>query len=402
MTPVDLALLALALLAALLGWQQGFLAGGGAVAGFVVGLVAGRFLGPWAADILTGAGVLDASAEPGLTVALPLVLGVVLSGVGGFVGASLRDRIPSRWGRGVDALGGGASGLVAFTLIVWLAAGWIATTPLLTPNRWAAESAIIAALDRYAPITSTEALGEIGTALADTGFPQVFQGQPEQIRGVGEPNEAMVAVGRDVDDSVVKIVTTVTECGTLQEGTGWVYSSGLVATNAHVVAGAQALSVQVGGTGHPYSGDVVAFDPALDVAVLRVPELAAPELEFGSTLTVGADSVVVGFPENGPYTISPTRVRDRLDARGLDIYNDDTVVREVYSMRGIIRPGNSGGPMLDSQGRVVGMVFAKSATDPETGYALTLDEIDGVLRDAQERTRPVDTRSCAVQSPPAG
>lgn len=399
MAPVDIVLVALALLSVLLGWQQGFLAGGGAVAGFFLGLVAGRFLGPWAADLLTGQGWLDETTVPGLTVALPLVLGVVLSGVGGFLGATLRDRIPTRWGRGIDALGGGASGLVAFTLIIWLAAGWVTTTPLLTLNRWTAESSIIAGLDRFAPITSTEALGSIGTALADTGFPQVFQGQPEQIRGVGEPSVSMVAVGREVDDSVVKVVTTDTECGALQEGTGWVYEPGMVATNAHVVAGTRSTIVQVGGTGQPYPAEVVAFDPALDVAVLRVPELAAPELELGGELTVGADSVVVGFPENGPYTISPTRVRDRLDARGLDIYNDGTVVREVYSVRGIIRPGNSGGPMLDAEGRVVGMVFARSASDPETGYALTLDEIDGTLRGALERTDPVGTGDCAVRSP---
>ncbi|WP_101652536.1 MarP family serine protease [Brevibacterium ihuae] len=399
MAPVDIVLVALALLSVLLGWQQGFLAGGGAVAGFFLGLVAGRFLGPWTADLLTGQGWLDESTMPGLTVALPLVLGVVLSGVGGFLGATLRDRIPTRWGRGIDALGGGASGLVAFTLIIWLAAGWVTTTPLLTLNRWTAESSIIAGLDRFAPITSTEALGSIGTALADTGFPQVFQGQPEQIRGVGEPSESMVAVGREVDDSVVKVVTTDTECGALQEGTGWVYEPGMVATNAHVVAGTRSTIVQVGGTGQPYPAEVVAFDPALDVAVLRVPELAAPELDLGGELTVGADSVVVGFPENGPYTISPTRVRDRLDARGLDIYNDGTVVREVYSVRGIIRPGNSGGPMLDAEGRVVGMVFARSASDPETGYALTLDEIDGTLRGALERTDPVGTGDCAVRSP---
>lgn len=399
MSPVDIVLLLGALLAALLGWQQGFLAGGGAVAGFLLGLVAGRLLGPWLSDLLLSAGWLEAGAIPAITVALPLVLGVVLSGIGGFAGASLRDRIPTRWGRGADALGGSASGVVAFGLLVWLAAGWVTTTPFILPNRWAAQSSIVAALDRLAPITSAEALGSIGTALADTGFPQVFQGQPEQIRGVGEPSDAMVDVGREADDSVVKIVTTATECGALQEGSGWVYDSGMVATNAHVVAGSESLSVQVGGTGEPYSAEVVAFDPGTDVAVLHVPDLAAPELPFGESLTLGADSVVVGFPENGPYTISPTRVRDRLDARGLDIYSEDTVVRDVYSLRGIVRSGNSGGPLLNAEGEVVGMVFARSASDPETGYSLTLDEIDEVLRDAEDRTQPVDTRSCAVQVP---
>ncbi|GAA4284561.1 MarP family serine protease [Brevibacterium daeguense] len=399
MSPVDLVLLLLVLAAAAAGWQQGFLAGVGAVVGFLLGLVGGRFLGPWAGDRMMALGWVDESVVPALTVALPLVLGVLFSGIGGFLAASLRDRITNPLGRGADALGGSISGIVAFLLLVWLGAGWVTTTPLLTLNRWAAESAVVATLNRLAPVTSTEALGSIGSALADNGFPQVFAGQREQIRGVGEPSTAMVDVGRTADDSVVKIVTTETECGRLQEGTGWVFDSGLVATNAHVVAGARSLSVQVGGTGEPYSGEVVAFDPDTDVAVVRVPELGAPALPLGGVLNVGADSVVVGFPENGPYTISPTRVRDRLEARGLDIYNDDSVVREVYSLRGIIRPGNSGGPVLDAEGQVVGMVFAKSASDPETGYALTLDEFDEVLRTADERTTPVPTSACASQSP---
>ncbi|RAD50522.1 serine protease, partial [Burkholderia multivorans] len=144
----------------------------------------------------------------------------------------------------------------------------------------------------------------------------------------------------------------------------------------------------------PYSAEVVEFDPEADVAVLRVPELDAPALEFGSPAGPGDDSVVVGFPANGPYTISPSRVRERINARGLDIYDESSVVREVYSVRGIVREGNSGGPLLDSDGNVIGMVFARSATDEETGYALTRAEIRDELQAGASSSTPQPTGQC--------
>src|SRR5690606_12921972 len=126
----------------------------------------------------------------------------------------------------------------------------------------------------------------------------------------GEPDEGMVDVGRSVEDSVVKITTTATSCATGSEGSGFVFEDGLVATNAHVVAGSTELAVQVGGKGRPYQAEVVEFDAEADVAVLRVSGLDAPALDFGNGLGSGDDSVVVGFPANGPYMISPTRVRE--------------------------------------------------------------------------------------------
>ncbi|MFB9776909.1 MarP family serine protease [Brevibacterium otitidis] len=399
MAAVDVVIVFFAIVALLLGWSRGFLVGASTLAGFVIGLLLGRLLaGPFAELLVTTELVHDRS-NPAAEVLFPLVLAVAGSIGFGLLGAYLRTKLTSPSGRGLDATGGALSSVIATLLVIWLAAGWIRTTPFLQPNRWVAESAIVAGLDRALPVTSTEALGTLGTALAENGFPQVFEGQRERIRGVGEPNPAMVEVGRGAHGSVVKVVTTATECGRLQEGTGWVYADGLVATNAHVVAGAQELTVQIAGTGEPFRAEVVAFDPATDAAVLRVPDLPAPALELGSDLGAGADSVLVGFPENGPYTISPSRVREQLSARGLDIYNEETVLRDIYSLRGIVRSGNSGGPLLDAQGRVVGMVFAKSATESETGYALTLDEIDGILRRGQQADAAVSSGECAAQVP---
>ena len=269
MAAVDVVIVLLAIGALLLGWSRGFLVGASTLVGFILGLVLGRLLAGPVAELLVSTDIVHDRSHPAAEVLLPLLLAVACSVGLGLLGAYLRTRLTSPSGRGLDATGGALSSVIATLLVIWLAAGWIRTTPFLQPNRWVADSATVAAMDRMLPITSTEALGTLGTALADNGFPQVFEGQRERIRGVGEPNPAMVDVGRQVDGSVVKVVTSRTECGRLQEGTGWVYGDGLVATNAHVVAGAQSLTVQIAGTGEPYSAEVVAFDPGTDAAVLR-------------------------------------------------------------------------------------------------------------------------------------
>jgi uncharacterized membrane protein required for colicin V production len=393
-TVLDILLIVLGIGALFAGFRQGFITGLGTAAGFVVGWILGRLLSPLVETLSEGTTAMENPGILMLLASMPLVLSVLFAFAGSGVGAWIKRSMDSDLGQGIDAVGGTITAGIVYVLVVWLAAGFVRTTPLVEPNRWVADSAVIASIDRTIPYSSQMALGGLAKGLSATGFPQVFSGQPEQIRGVGEPDEAMVDVGRSVEDSVVKITTTATTCPTGSEGSGFVYRDGLVATNAHVVAGSSDLAVQVGGKGRPYPAEVVEFDAEADVAVLRVPELEAPALDFGNGLGPGDDSVVVGFPANGPYTISPTRVREKINARGLDIYDESSVVREVYSVRGIVREGNSGGPLIDAQGRVVGMVFARSATDDETGYALTRAEIADELEAGANNRTPQPTGQC--------
>lgn len=394
MTVLDILLIIFGVGALFAGFRQGFITGLGTAAGFVVGWILGRLLSPLVKTLSEGTSAMDNPGVLMLLASMPLVLSVLFAFAGSGIGAWIRRSMDSELGQGIDAIGGTITAGIVYILVVWLAAGFIRTTPLVDPNRWVADSAVIAAVDRTIPYSSQSALGGLAKGLSASGFPQVFSGQTEQIRGVGEPDEAVVDVGRDVEDSVVKITTTATSCATGSEGSGFVYEDGLVATNAHVVAGSSELAVQVGGKGRPYRAEVVGFEAEADVAVLRVPGLQAPALDFGDGLGPGDDSVVVGFPANGPYTISPTRVREKINARGLDIYDSKSVVREVYSLRGIVREGNSGGPLIDDQGDVVGMVFARSATDDETGYALTRAEIADELRAGANNRSPQPTGQC--------
>jgi uncharacterized membrane protein required for colicin V production len=394
-TALDILLILLGIGALFAGFRQGIITCLGTAAGFIVGWVLGRLLTPLVETLSEGTTAMDNPGVRMLLASMPLVLSVLFAFAGSGIGAWIKRLMDSDLGQGIDAVGGTITAGIVYVLVIWLAAGFIRTTPWVEPNRWVADSNVIASIDRTIPYSSQMALGGLAKGLSASGFPQVFSGQPEQIRGVDEPDEDMVDVGRSVEDSVVKITTTATTCPAGSEGSGFVYRDGLVATNAHVVAGSTDLAVQVGGKGRPYPAEVVEFDAEADVAVLRVPELDAPALDFGNGLGPGDDSVVTGFPANGPYTISPARVREKINARGLDIYDSKSVVREVYSVRGIVREGNSGGPLIDDDGKVVGMVFARSATDDETGYALTRDEIADELEAGANNRTPQSTGQCS-------
>ncbi len=205
----------------------------------------------------------------------------------------------------------------------------------------------------------------------------------EPITEVKAPDPALATspVADRAKASIVKVVGTAPSCSKVLEGTGFVFAPGKVMTNAHVVGGVGEPTVQVGGEGKLYDGKVVLYDWERDIAVLDVPKLKAPPLEFTDKDAVsGSDAIVAGFPENGAYDVRSARVRGRINANGPDIYHRGTVRRDVYSLFATVRQGNSGGPLLTPDGKVYGVVFAKSLDDPNTGYALTVDEIREDIR----------------------
>ncbi|MGL4745994.1 MAG: trypsin-like peptidase domain-containing protein, partial [Dermatophilaceae bacterium] len=197
--------------------------------------------------------------------------------------------------------------------------------------------------------------------------------------------------------SVIRVRADSRRCGSARVGSGWVGTSGYVVTNAHVVAGAQSVRVNVGGRGRERVARVVTFDARRDIAVLAVPGLTAAPLGRGGELDAGDQAVLAGFPGDDGFTVQSARVRDVIRAKGADIYGDSGTTREIYSLRAQVRQGASGGPMVDTDGRVVGMVFATSLDDPETGYALTAAEIAPILRTGLVATTAVSTGRCTAQ-----
>jgi S1-C subfamily serine protease len=230
----------------------------------------------------------------------------------------------------------------------------------------------------------------------ERGYPEVFDTlRPTDVRDV-DPPDPLLAASPAVQasrTSVVKITGVATDCRKRVEGTGFVYAPQRVMTNAHVVAGVDEPTVELGG--RRLDARVVLFDPVTDVAVLAVQGLDVPSLAFAAEpAEEGADTVVVGYPEDGPFRPDSARVRSRVDARGSDIYGQQEVVREVYALRGRVRPGNSGGPLLALSGEVVGVVFAAAADQPEVGYALTAEEVSEQAASGRSAEGRVDAGRC--------
>jgi S1-C subfamily serine protease len=197
----------------------------------------------------------------------------------------------------------------------------------------------------------------------------------------------VAAAGR----SVVRVLGTA--CGLGVQGSGWVAGRGLVVTNAHVVAGQEDTTVQLGGEGASVDADAVWFDPDNDLAILRAPGVAgAPALLMNVNAEPGANAAVLGFPEDGPYDVQPARLGQTSTVISQDAYGRGPVRRTITSVRGLVRQGNSGGPVVDGQGRVVTTIFAAATSRRRTGYGVP----DSVVRRALGRARgPVDTGPCA-------
>ncbi|MCS5729959.1 MarP family serine protease [Herbiconiux moechotypicola] len=393
---VDIVLVLVAVLAVLGGWRRGALVTAASLAGIVAGAFLASLVAPGVVDWLAAFGwssALQRAVAAGVVLLLCMGLAITVLSV---VARLLRRVIGSvRIGRGIDSLGGAVLGLLTWAVVVWLLAGFLQTTGIVPVTQLVASSRVVAALDSVAPVPAEDALDTIDSALDDSGFPEVFAFGVETILDAPAPDPDVPAAVNDAAGGVVRILSSAPSCGSDAEGSGWVVAPERVMTNAHVVAGSEQSYVQVGGVGELHKATLVVFDPDRDLAVLAVPGLGVDPLPTGTELTGGDSAVVAGYPENGGYTTATARVREVLDAVGRDIYEQDAVTREIYSLRGTVRPGNSGGPLFDASGTVVGVVFARSTIDSDTGYAMTLDEIAPVLA-AVGSTEPVASGACTA------
>jgi len=377
---------------ALSGYRQGFVVGSAST----LGLLAGGFFGIQVTPLL-----LDGySPSPAVTVAaLVIVIALGLGGqaAGAFIGAQIRSRVMWQPARALDALGGAALSVVAMLLIAWVLGVAVSGARLTGLNKEVRASVILGAVDSTLP-GGADRLLETFSALVDSAaFPRYLEPfAPERIKSV-EPPSAGIAQRRQVvaaADSVVKVLGSATDCDRTVEGSGFVYAPGRVMTNAHVVAGVSEPVVQLGDD--DLAAEVVYYDPDVDVAVLSVPELQAPALQFDDQAESGDNVAVLGYPENGPYDVQPARVRDEQLLRSPNIYGEDTVMRDTYSIFGLVRQGNSGGPLVNRRGVVIGVIFAASVTDADTGYALTSGQVERAADAGDSLLDPVGTGSCAL------
>ncbi|CAM5345105.1 Serine protease OS=Streptomyces alboniger OX=132473 GN=CP975_19260 PE=4 SV=1 [Streptomyces alboniger] len=285
-------------------------------------------------------------------------------------------------------------------LVAWLIGSALAGTTLPTLGKEVRSSNVLLGVARALPDEADTWFADFSSVLAQNGFPQVFSPfADEQITDVDPPDPALAnsPVATRAQRSIVKVMGTAQSCGKVLEGSGFVFGDRRVMTNAHVVGGVDEPTVQIGGEGRKYDATVVLYDWERDIAVLDVPDLRAPALKFASQdASRGDGAIVAGFPENGAYDVRAARVRGRITANGPDIYHRSTVRRDVYSLFATVRQGNSGGPLLTPEGKVYGVVFAKSLDGAETGYALTADEIQQDIAKGRTANQQVDSDSCAL------
>ncbi|MEV0577658.1 MULTISPECIES: MarP family serine protease [unclassified Streptomyces] len=401
MNVLDILLLAGAVWFAVIGYRQGFVVGILSVIGFLGGGLVAVYLLPVLWDQLT-----DGSEVSSTAAIVAVVIVIVCASVGQafttHLGNKLRRYITWSPARALDATGGALVNVVAMLLVAWLIGSALAGTSLPTLGKEVRNSSVLLGISRVMPPQASTWFTDFSSVLAQNGFPQVFSPfANEPITEVRAPDPALAGspVAARAKESIVKVVGTAPSCGKVLEGTGFVFSDRRVMTNAHVVGGVDEPTVQIGGQGRLYDAKVVLYDWQRDIAVLDVPDLDAKPLQFTDTdhdAATGNSAIVAGFPENGSYDVRSARVRARIDANGPDIYHRGTVRRDVYSLYTTVRQGNSGGPLLTPEGKVYGVVFAKSLDDPDTGYALTADEIRQDITQGRTANQQVDSQGCAL------
>ncbi|MFN8075302.1 MAG: MarP family serine protease [Kineosporiaceae bacterium] len=388
----DLVVVAIICGYAVVGMRQGIVLAGLATGGFLAGALVGIALAPRVASGM--------AAGPAKTL---VILGIVLAGAwggqvgGSLVGVRLRRAMRDSPARSVDQGLGLVAATVTVSLVLWFMAGAIAASPMTGLAGQIGRSRVLAGIDRLVPERVSVLAEGLRGSLSDNAFPRVFSGLGGVVADADPPDPAVLASegARAARRHAVKITGEAPSCGKQLEGSGVVIAPGRVATNAHVVAGVERPLVQPGGEGTRYRATVVAFDPARDVAVLDVPGLPTPAIRTGRPLGSGDQGIVAGFPNNGPFEAVPARVRRVLQATGDDIYGGGGARRQVFELYADIEPGNSGGPLVTTEGEMVGLVFARSQTDRDTGYATTLREIEPILRQGIIAQDPVGVTRCA-------
>ncbi|MET8947680.1 MarP family serine protease [Streptomyces sp. NPDC004542] len=399
MNVLDILLLVAAVWFAIVGYRQGFVVGILSVIGFLGGGLVAVYTLPVIWDAMTDKAQVTTTAAV-VAVVIVIVCASIGQALTTHLGNKLRRYITWSPARALDATGGALVNVVAMLLVAWLIGSALAGTTLPTLGKEVRNSKVLLGVSRALPAQADTWFADFSSVLAQNGFPQVFSPfANEPITDVQPPDPALAGspVAARAQRSVVKVMGTAQSCGKVLEGSGFVFADRRVMTNAHVVGGVDEPTVQIGGEGRKYDAKVVLYDWHRDIAVLDVPDLKARPLSFSAQDAVSDDgAIVAGFPQNGSYDVRAARVRGRITANGPDIYHRGTVRRDVYSLYATVRQGNSGGPLLTPDGKVYGVVFAKSLDDPDTGYALTADEIQPDIERGRTANQQVGTDSCAL------
>ncbi len=389
MNPIDLLALLLLFVGVLLGLRSGALPQVGGLVGAAVGAFGGLNLLPLVLPYFD-------TVSPVVRVLGVLVVLLTVVGIGEMAGSRVGSAVSGQLGDGLlgalDRVAGGMVGAAQGVLIVWLVGGILATGIVPSAARSAQTSIAVRGLAVVLP-PPTELVLQLGKALDASGLPDVFLGLERlPAEPVDLPTDALAGrLGAAARAAVPRVEAIA--CGYRSSGTGVVVRAGYVVTNAHVIAGASAMAVTLPDGTH--TAIPVFIDAELDVALLYVDGLGAPALRFASAVPArGALGATLGYPGGGSLVIEPAAVTATYVAEGLDIAGEQRVSREIIELRAQVEPGDSGGPLLLSDGTVGGLVFAESRVDPDVGYALTPTAVAVAIQPAIGRTGAVATGAC--------
>jgi S1-C subfamily serine protease len=381
---IDGLILLLIVLLAIRGYELGLVRQASSIIGFVAGLIAGNWL----------AKALDSSL---LASACIIVLSILIMAA---LAEALAIRLRAWLHAGklgiVDHIGGSLGGVLVAGALVWI--GSIVLPLILPPSsgHLVRDSVVIGWIDRSVP-PATDVLAALEDALSERGLPGAIQGAITPQPDASLPSHASLAgVSDAAQPSVLRIEGRA--CEGIGTGSGYAASDDLIVTNAHVVAGMRYPFVETSG-GQRHTATVAHFDPSLDIAVLRVPDLRATALSFADTdPAVGAEAVVLGYPGGGAFTFEPARVLEHFTAVSGDIYGENEIRRSVFALHANVKPGNSGGPVLNRAGQVIGTTFARSTTNEAIGYMLTAEDSQDAVASAEaEQYTADDHLRCAAE-----
>ncbi len=388
MTGLDWIIVAFAAILACFGFRRGFIVGALSFCGFAIG----AFLGTRLAPLLLSQGS-SSPYGPALGLGGALLAGAIVASVMEGLGFRVRRALIVPGIGALDGLLGAALGTALALGVVWMVAAVVAQAPNEEQLRKDIQRSVIlrelnALLPPSGPILN--ALARLDPIPSISGPSPDVAAPPSRI--------ARAPAVKVASDSVVRILGTA--CGLAIEGSGWVAAPDLIVTNAHVIAGETDTSVEIAGDEPSLPARPIAFDPRDDVAVLSVPGLDLPTLQVVADPPSGRAGAILGYPENGPFDARPGRIGRTQTVLTDDAYGHGPVSRLLTPLRGLVRPGNSGGPFVDDQGHVLTTVFAGTiGRKPRGGYGVANSTVERVLAEARARAaagRSVSTEECAA------
>jgi S1-C subfamily serine protease len=389
-TLVDAIILIAVVFAVSSGYRRGFWLSLAQYAGLVLGVVIGAALAP---VLMNALNMNETAIRSLVAIMILIVLGTIGSSIGYWVGEPIRLRLLAQPRDGkIDSFAGAIFSAFAVLSVSWflgLSLARIPSPPLSTAIQ---RSAVLRALDRIAP-RPPAFLARVETIIAGVNFPSAFSGL-EPVAPSAQPLPSSVSTPGVQAAAAETLKIQGFGCGGIVFGSGFPVGQGMVLTNAHVVAGTQGTSVRSSG-GRSLGARVVLFDPERDVAILYVPRLALNPLNQAGA-QVGTQGAAIGYPGGGSETAEPAVVNGEIQAQGRDIYGQNLVVRRIWTTQAKVQPGNSGGPLVDLDGNVIGVIFAASTSQPGTAYALTDAEVQPDINQAQGRTEAVQVGPCAM------